>query len=58
MSGRNTHLGVEEGRRWPRKPEKRGRAETLGAKRRERKKGQKNIYRYNGKNLPIYDEKH
>ena len=35
MSGRNTHLGVEEGRRWPRKPEKRGRAETLGAKRRE-----------------------
>lgn len=38
MSGRNTHLGVEEGRRWPRKPEKRGRAETLGAKRRERKR--------------------
>ena len=38
MSGRNTHLGVEEGGRWPQKPEKRERAEMLGAKRRERKR--------------------
>ena len=37
MSGRNTHLGAEEGGRWPQKPEKRGRAEMLGAKR-ERKR--------------------